>query len=164
MRRSVRILSIVTFLALLTITGAAWAQPLCTDDFIVHVEGSLVTITHKGAFYNCCPEFEYDVMLEEDLMVVHEVETHQGCFCVCCIDLSVEIEDVPPGEYVLEFHWYDYEAAEWLVWIDTVIVPDVGQGSVVPYVFQHDRSGCYTSVPGEEEHSSTWGAIKTLYR
>ena len=164
MRHIIHIRLIVVLLALVTVTGAVWAQVECTDEFMVEVQDSQLTITHKGALYNCCPEFDYEITLEGDRITVREIETHQGCFCVCCTDLTIEIEDVPAGEYVLEFHWFDYETSDWLVWFDSVILPDIGQGAVDPYVSQHQHSDCYASVPGEEDASSTWGAIKTLYR
>jgi hypothetical protein len=153
--------------SLLIISSAAghvWAQEVCTDSIFVEVDGNLVRVLHTGALYNCCPEFEYTVSQVGTVIEVIENETFQGCYCVCCIDLSVDIGGVTPGEYVLEFHWFDYEANMWIMRALELVVPDQSLGYSDPHIVDHTHSDCYdwTPVPGEEGPSS-WGMIKVLY-
>ena len=150
----------------LVTSSVAWAQYECTDEIYATVEGTTITIFHDGALYNCCPtDFVYDLTIEEQTIVVHEIEIlEEPCYCLCCIDLSVEIVNVPPGEYTAEFHWYDYETDGWLMWPLEITVggeatpPEPGIGDTF-------FSDCYTAdVEDEEDPSPSWGTIKARYR
>ena len=88
----------------------------------------------------------------------------EPCACLCCFNLSVEIADLAPGEYVLLFTWYD-DSGEWITWTDTVVVEDVGQGGTA-HVGSTTNSGCVdpndSPEPGVEP--SLWGKVKAQYR
>jgi hypothetical protein len=147
--------------------------PDCEDEVYAVVEGSTVTVYHDGAEYNCCPDpFEYSVTQDDSLIVVVEYEILTNpCFCICCFDLSVAIEDLAPGVYYLIFSWFNYGTEEWQEIVLDVAIPAVGQTGE-PLVASVYRSDCYwgaTDVPGDppwppEDVEVTWGLIKALYR
>ncbi len=166
----------VILIILLALAGTGFAQPVdCEDEVYAVVDGGTVTVFHDGAVYNCCPDpFEYTVEVAGDQILVVETEVLSNpCFCICCFDLFVEIEDVAPGDYTLTFTWYDYETMEWLDWILPVSVPDAGQGSEARVAATY-LSDCYadpTGVPGDDGPGNqpplkpgSWGDVKALFR
>ena len=155
-------------LAAIASAGNAWAQGACSDSVYAEVEGSQITVYHTGALYNCCLTTTYDVLFPEAGRIdITEREVGENpCYCTCCFDLYVQTADVPPGEYLVGFSWYDYEAGGWREWRLVVVVPEAGQCPCLP-VSDYLRSDCggWTGVPPVgEESGATWSAIKTLYR
>jgi hypothetical protein len=142
------------------------------DQIYALVAGSTITVLHDATVYNCCPEpFAYDVVQEGSTIGVWEHEILENpCFCLCCYNLGIEILDVAPGDYVVEFHWFDYESGDWLIRSIEVTVPALGQPGVLA-VGEILNSGCtgYSDVPEEGElppadAPETWGAVKHLYQ
>jgi hypothetical protein len=131
----------------------------CTDNFIVEIAGGEVTLYHLGAFYNCCPEFAYDVALEGGEIRIQETEVEALCDCLCCLDLQVEIAEVPAGAYTLLFSWLDTEEGAWREWSTQIVVPAAGQIGP-PQVMSFSDSGCLTVGTRTE----SWGAIKRRYQ
>lgn len=169
MRMWIVMMSLLACVTLVVPAGAQWME--CDDEVYAVVEGSTVTVHHVGALYNCCPDpFEYTVSQDDVVIEVVETEVlNNPCFCICCFDLLVQIEDLAPGGYSLIFHWFDYEAGEWLNVALDVVVPDQGQMGD-PYVASTYLSDCYTAptgVPGEpitpSPMTESWGQIKALY-
>jgi len=146
----------------------AWAQESCQDSVFAVVEGNSITVYHTGALYNCCPtRFDYDVhLVDEYILIVENEILWNPCYCICCMDLTLEMDHVPPGEYTLEFHWYDYETEVWLVEIFPVVVPGGVPDPGEPIVVYSSHSGCYDEMSDveEQEPTTTWGTIKALYR
>jgi len=164
----------LALLACLLLAGAASAQWMeCDDTVYTEIDGNSLTVHHHGALYNCCPDpFSYAVVQEDNQILVTETEILSNpCFCICCFDLSVTIEDLAPGTYDLVFTWYDYESSEWLEVVLNVVVPDMGQ-PWAPVVASTYLSDCYhepTAVPDDPGNAAppklrTWGLIKALYR
>ena len=158
-------------LALLVATAfasPAWGQETCTDSVYAAVDGNRIRVVHTGALYNCCPtRFDYDVSVQDNAFLVVESEILENpCYCICCIDLEMEIEDAPPGEYTLLFVWYDYDTQMWRDWMLEIDVPDVGQGTADPVVASAYFSDCYGSMSGvtPESPGISWSAIKETYR
>ncbi len=162
--------------ALLFLGGTSvHAQWWCYDGDVVRadVEGSTVTVFHDAALYNCCPDaFEYAVTQNGNQILVEEAEILTvGCLCLCCYDLSVVIEDVAPGDYLIVFRWDDYETGQWQERIVEITVPDVGQGgdAAVAGVFGLTCLDEPTAVPedddpeGETSQKKSWGEIKADY-
>lgn len=146
------------------------AQYWCenADRVFAEVDGSTITVYHKATLYNCCPGgFDYAIDQQGFAIEIRETEIEPQCFCVCCFDLSVDIEDVAPGDYEIVFAWYDYETSDWLEELIEVNVPDVGQGGEL-YVADILSSDCLTSptsdVPEPRFQQATWGTVKTRYR
>lgn len=165
-----------TSLALI-VTLLAWTSPVfaqwCNDDDVVYaiVDLSTITIHHDAAFYNCCPErIDYVVNQVGNVIDVQEIEVNPQCVCMCCFNLSVDIEHVAPGDYVVNFRWYNYETAEWRTVQLNVTVPDVGQiGPIgVGEIFTSDCVDVLDIRDPEETElptlSHSWGRVKALYR
>jgi hypothetical protein len=155
-------------LFLLGFAGAASAQWMfCDDRIVVTVDGSTVHVEHIGALYNCCPDgFAYDVNVEPGRIDIFEHEILSiPCTCLCCIDLGVDILDVPAGDYTLYFSWLEYDTGQWEVRTREITVPEVGQGNT-SQVGPTSRSPCYE--PGTpvdpEQKETTWGRMKALYK
>ena len=146
----------------------------CWDDDQVYAEvaGGRVAVFHDATIYNCCPDpFEYEISVEGDFIRVREIEVLSNpCYCICCFNLAMTIEDVPAGDYTLEFTWFDYETDDWLARSLEISVPDEGQAAF-PALGDTHSSGCIEpqSVPDEpnpgdqEEVSPTWGRIKHFF-
>jgi len=157
---------VLTLVSVMLASPGARAQEECSDDIYAVVEGNAVTIFHDGALYNCCPtDFGYDLTIQEQTIAVLETEIlEEPCYCVCCIDLSVEIVNVPPGEYTVEFRWYDYETWEWRMWPLEI---SVGGEATPPEPAIGDTffSDCHTAdVEVEYDATPSWGMIKAWYR
>jgi hypothetical protein len=167
------VLMLVAWLIQADRVEAQWSE--CDDSFATEIDGNSLIIHHDGALYNCCPDpFNYTVDQDDSLILVTETEVLSNpCFCICCFDLSVTIEDLAPGVYDLIFTWFDYEADQWQEVVLDVVIPNVGQAPL-PAVVDTYLSDCYqdpTAVPDDRDPGNrpppeqyTWGLIKTLYR
>ena len=144
---------------LLLIAPLALAEPDCTDSFVVTFDGEVMTVHHLGAFYNCCPEFAYEVTQESGTIHVRETEVEGLCDCYCCFNLQVAIEDLAPGSYTLTFTYREFWEGAWVDWTTQVEVPDAGQVAP-PAVASFSNSGCLTV--GAD--AASWGALKRRYR
>ncbi len=143
----------------------AQAEGACVDTLYAAAEGTTIRVYHDGATYNCCPVFGYEVDVVADRIVIRELEIESWCNCICCMDLDVVVEDVPPGSFTVEFHWFDYETAEWQAWELDVSVEDLGQGAIEPALGVSRNSECYDPTTGVGQHSpETWTMIKIRYR
>jgi hypothetical protein len=141
------------------------------DQIYALVADSTITVHHVAAAYNCCPDgFEYAVTQQGNSIDLIETEVLSNpCLCLCCYNLSVEIEPVAPGAYTLAFHWDDYETGQWQVREIAVIVPG-GDPGAVPAIAGVTTSECLhredVNDPDQAPapHPSTWGTIKSFYR
>ncbi len=162
-----KMLTIATAALLLAAPAAADFGLWCDDADVVRVEvdGADVTVFHDAAVYNCCPDpFEFDTAWDGDRLVVteHEVLTNP-CFCVCCFDLDFTVENVPAGDWILRFVWWDTESTGWTEVEIPFTVDDVGQGGPA-MVGESGDSGCLTSSGVEDAPAAVpWGMVKAIY-
>ena len=167
--------SLVAALLFAAAAAPSFAQyPWCanSDRFWVDVIDSTIVVHHDLAVYNCCPDpFEYSVRQEGGTIHVTETEvlTH-GCFCLCCYNLSVTIEHVGPGDYTIDFYYFEYDTQAWRHELIPVTVPPVGQLGAVS-LGPSAASECLdeaVSVPegqiGATLRVTRWGVIKAQYR
>jgi hypothetical protein len=91
-----------------------WFAPCGDDEFEFTVEDNTLHVLHRNATYNCCPDdIVISVCLEGDLLRLTEEEIlTEPCWCICCYNVEATVVDLPSGEYVVEFCWFDYEAQE----------------------------------------------------
>ncbi|MBU1699735.1 MAG: hypothetical protein KJ970_19225 [Candidatus Eisenbacteria bacterium] len=139
------------------------------DEILAEIDGGRVTIQHLSDLINCCPDpITYDVSVGDATIMVEE-HSLSMCYCLCCFNLSVTLEEVPPGPWNLLYRWFDIEADDWTERVLQIDVPDVGQG-YEPVVALQNTEGCLesASAPGEgqepEPMSTRWGTIKAMYR
>jgi len=170
------ILLAMLLLAPISLASEYW----CTDqdEIYADVAGSTVTIFHQAAFYICGEiQFEFDFSVDPDAGQIDITENFiviQPAYCFCCYESSVAIDDVPPGEYTVNFTWYDEESNDWVIYQFDVSVADVGQTDA-PRVSDTAYSGCLPEMasvedeePGADESDSdddsTWGRLKECFK
>lgn len=126
------------------------ASDWCYDhgDYIYAVvDDGTITVHHDAAFYNCEPDsIAYTWTQEGSTFFVIETEYNPSAYCLCCYDLTTSMEDVAPGQYVIDFFWEDYETGPQHR-ILYVFVPDEGQPS-------NPHGGGHTCSPCLEESGS----------
>ena len=138
----------IILLALLIAVGvsSASAQPSCEDTVYVIVEGHRIDLYHDGALFNCCPALETQFSVEGDRIVVREIEWGlHPCRCLCCMNLSTSIENVPPGEYTLDLYKLEpfYYPDPVLVASIPVVVPDAAPAPIAgAEIVDFRSSGC----------------------
>jgi hypothetical protein len=126
------------------------ASDWCYDngDWIyAEVADGTITVHHDAAFYNCGPDsIAYTWEAEGNTFVVVETEWNPQALCYCCYDLTTEMEQVPPGAYVIDFAWDDFETGPQHRILE-VVVPDEGQ-SGDPHAGGHSCSPCLDEQSG----------------
>jgi hypothetical protein len=102
-------------------------SPPCpgSDAFEFVVEGDRLMVTHLNTTYNCCPEdIEVTLAVDEWRLVLTEQEILvMPCPCVCCYDVESTVAGLTPGEYIVEYWWFDYETGQEEVSLHIVVVP-----------------------------------------
>ena len=68
-----------------------------------YVGGTVLHLNHINAGFNCCPVVDADVRVEGDTITVEEIEVEGHCMCLCLFDVGYEIQNLPPGVYLLRF-------------------------------------------------------------
>ena len=102
-----------------------WWPPCGEDRFEFTVEGHTLQVFHGNALYNCClDEIVISAAVEEQLLVLTEEEVAPNpCYCVCCFNAGATINNLPSGEYLVEFWWYDYDTDQMQCYEDQIVVP-----------------------------------------
>lgn len=159
--------AVVLVCFLLPLNVAAQDEFWCwdADEVEVTVDGDIVRILHHAALLNCCPDpITFDVHVG-DASILVEQQSMYLCDCDCCWDLSMSLDDVPPGPWNLIYRWFDLEIWDWTELVFQIEVPDVDQ-PLSPYVSAQDREGCLetTSTPEFPVPECTWSVMKGLYR
>jgi hypothetical protein len=151
---------------LLPVAGSAQDEFWCwnMDEIRAKVEGDTVRLAHLAALINCCPDpITYTVTVGDASILVEE-RSQTPCDCECCYNLSVTLENVPPGPWNVVYRWFDTETQDWTEQVLQITVPDVGQ-SYTPEVAGQEASGCLPAThAGEPPVPSSWGMIKATYR
>jgi hypothetical protein len=131
------------------------------------VDGSTLQVLHTNATYNCCPDdIVISLSIEGDVISLKEEEILTlPCYCVCCYDVEATVVDLAPGEYTVEFCWYDYETYEEHWYSEDIVIGsgerflrDGSGGSSDDSAVSPDLGGPRTPVPVEpaaEDREST---------
>ncbi len=83
--------------------SGAWAPPDMTCVEYVYLSGGILMITHENAGFNCCPgEITADIKISNNTITIVEHEAQNACDCSCLYDLTFEITNLEPGQYVLK--------------------------------------------------------------
>ncbi len=147
------------FFVFILLTTPALAQENCFDSFQTSISGSSLTVNHFEAVYNCCSIITIDENLQENTLTLTEDEIPPYCWCECCFTISTTIDDLPPGELIVNVVYFDLGV--WETWETTVIIPDIGQ-SGSGLLTDLWKSDC--GVIAVEDPIQSWGSIKALYR
>ncbi|UCC43050.1 MAG: thrombospondin type 3 repeat-containing protein [Candidatus Zixiibacteriota bacterium] len=74
--------------------------------------GSILTLNHVNAGFNCCPIIAADIRFDGNTIIVEELDSLEngGCDCLCLFDVEYEITNLSPGEYrILVIEPYRWE-------------------------------------------------------
>lgn len=79
-------------------------------------------IKHINAGFNCCPEeLSCSVTQRNDTLVIEEFESDALCACNCLFDIDIELSEIEPGEYYIQFtepYCGDQEKLEFTINLD----------------------------------------------
>ncbi len=75
-----------------------------TKDCIAYAyyEGNILLLKHINAGFNCCPDIDVDIVIENSTIIINEVEIEGLCDCLCLFDLDYEIKNLEPGTYTIK--------------------------------------------------------------
>lgn len=63
----------------------------------------VLELHHINAGFNCCPgKIAARIDMDDNVIVIEESETEQGCFCLCLFDVHYKIEGLMPGKYTIK--------------------------------------------------------------
>lgn len=98
------------------------------DEITLTPEPCSLHVLHENATYNCCPDdIVISLFADGNLLVLTEEEVlPDPCYCICCYDVEATMVDLAPGEYVVEFWWYDYEMHDYRCYVDEIVIPGGG--------------------------------------
>lgn len=68
-----------------------------------HFDGNgTLVLQHISSGFNCCPgEITSNVFIEGNTITVEELEETQGCKCLCLFDLTVQLQNLPAGTWIV---------------------------------------------------------------
>ncbi|MBN2562383.1 MAG: hypothetical protein JXQ75_15775 [Phycisphaerae bacterium] len=99
----------------------------CEEDDVIEltVDGYALHVLHRNATYNCCPDdIVITLIVEGSLLRLTEEEiATEPCYCICCYDVEGTVLDLAPGEYTVEFCWFDYETEDERCHLEDIVVP-----------------------------------------
>ncbi len=84
--------------------GAAGLAVASSEDCLEYrFDGSVLRLKHVNACFNCCPgEVRADVRVSGRGITITESEQMAGCYCQCLFDLDLEVDNLPPGSYLIQ--------------------------------------------------------------
>jgi|GEM_PF-2853457 len=144
MRKKERLSALVCGITLVyAVSLPCRAQEICEDSIFAAVHNDTVTVYHSGAFYNCCATIEYATEISGDTIDLLEKETYSvgPCYCLCCLDLSVDVFGLSLGSYLMRVWGYEYDRAEVILFGEVWV--DVGGGGEGPTIVKTTQSQCY---------------------
>lgn len=127
-----------------------WGPCEDDDEITLTPEPFSLHVFHENATYNCClDDIVISLFADGNLLVLTEEEVlPDPCYCICCYDAEATVVDLAPGEYVVEFWWYDYEMDDYRCYVEEVVIPGGGwpDGDDPPVAIDADDSPV---APGE---------------
>jgi hypothetical protein len=168
--RAVTIVLLAGFcLGALPAAGQEYLWCFNQDEVVFHLDPvtSRLTIEHRSAIYNCCPEpVSYELAWGEGLLTVTEIiGADPPCDCICCFNLGVVISGIPAGLWTVQFVWLNEEDFQWYTEAIQLVVPGVADAGMALQV-DHEISDCLdaSAVPDPPVPHFSWDAVKALYR
>jgi len=132
----------------------------------------ILTIRHDTE-YNCAVfDFSHSVLLQGDVLVVHEYAVASGwADCICPYYTTVQIGGLPPGAYTLRYEYGENVVGEppaWWTWCELpLVIPGASchEPDVIMVSSAAEGCGIVTSVPDPDESgAATWSTVKAMYR
>ena len=169
---SVRIvIALVLFLLILASPARSTEYLWCYDAdevlFDFAAATGILSVTHRAAMYNCCPEpVWWDVEQGDGVITITEnVGVEMPCDCICCFEFQVEVGTLPAGEWTIIFTWLNEEDFLWYEESTELMVHEAADSRVLEVVGR-TLSPCLSSasVPEPPADLPSWGGVKALYR
>jgi len=138
---------------LIIFSASLFAQ---TDSLAIKIDADTVIITNYGVNENCCAMFDFQIVKENDsVLVITEIDTGQVCRCGNCnFDLEIKITDLPLGDYLVKIY-RDWETFDRPV----MFVGDI-RFSFYPmhlplttFKYEGEQGPCYHEVVGLDDES-----------
>ena len=106
MKRLVWVLGLLWVGVLFAEPAVTWKQSECLDEPLdaqdkieVVVEDCVLYIRHLKVVINCCLEYQPELTIEGNEIVVREKDVGPPCDCICPFDLEIQITGLAPGSY-----------------------------------------------------------------
>ena len=118
----------------------------CVDDDVVQltVAGNTLHVLHLNTTYNCCLDaIPVTLSIDEDVIRMTETEVvAEPCDCMCCYNVDSAVADLPAGEYLVEYCWFDYETGGDRCHTETIVIG--------PRIGTYSNSGCLAGALDDE--------------
>ncbi|MBU8869577.1 MAG: hypothetical protein KOO60_01765 [Gemmatimonadales bacterium] len=163
-------MKLIKLIVLAAMVATVYGSPASAEGFdlfdTVVLEDGTLLIQHLNSYHNCCIYITHEVEIVDFTIFIKEVEPIlYGCWCYCYFDVDLEISDLPPGAYSIE---YTYDVNENIydeVWVTetlSAVVPDLGHALEDPG-FLTSLSDCHDGVSvGVQEVK--FDQLKAYYR
>ena len=164
----VRGLAAATIL-LLAFLPAAHAEDPCLAEIYGWAVQDTIFVAHQGAYYNCCAVVAVSMQLPAPFVVdfIEEETFPVGpCYCQCCFDVEMWAGGFSPGTYRVNV-WNQSHTV-----LFGQVEVQVSESPAGPPTFAGSwQSECLEASdvgeedpPAPQDASTTWGAVKGLFR
>jgi hypothetical protein len=151
------VLKLTCLMCLIAGTGLAQGYPWCStqDNVFTEVDSGILVLHHERATYNCCPDsFTFTVAISNDSLYVTEREVLTNpCSCLCCYNISTDIEGLSEGEWQVVYRWLDDDPWGWRDSHLAVTIGDRSQTGLTPFTHS-EVSDCLDEPSGVPEGSN----------
>jgi hypothetical protein len=128
------------------------------DTIYAEVNADTATIWHKEYHTSCSSSFMMNFQLTDNHIILFEIDTSGGSYCLCYFDLNTQIGGLSAGIYtvdVYEVYWPDYPYSNYT---DTTFLGNTtfeieGNPPSIPTLLSNKTSDCYQNVGIKEFNS-----------
>ena len=156
--------ALLKYIVLIGLVAGAATQALAQadgpDEFSIRVVDGAVVAEHFNAEYNCCMDgVHHDVDVADGVIDITEIElVSDPCVCLCGFSTAAVVRNLPPGEYLVVFHWLEYGA--WAQVETAVTVPGAFRDGAP------DTESLWSECDGGSVATQgvSFGVLKSYYR
>ena len=128
------------------------------------MEDTTLHVAHHNAAYNCCPDdIVISALVQGNMIYLTEEEIlTEPCWCMCCYDVEATLVDLLPGQYTVEFCWFDFDTNQVECYVEDIVISPRGPGdpgdgdgllppdeSPPPRIGTYSNSGCLDRSVGD---------------
>jgi hypothetical protein len=126
-------------------------NPSYSDTIYAQVNADTATIWHKEYHTSCSSSFMMNFQLTDNHIILFEIDTSGGSYCLCYFDLYTRIGGLSAGIYtvdVYEVYWPNYPYSNYT---DTTFLGNTtfeieGNPPSIPALLSNNTSDCYHYV------------------
>lgn len=72
--------------------------------YLFNRESGVLVLNHINAYFNCCPDSIFiDIYQNGDTIIIEEHEAAALCDCHCYFNITIQVENIYPGQYIIKF-------------------------------------------------------------